>query len=127
MEIDSIGNFFKFEKVLLSRAILDPDRGQLDVISLLACAIFCNRQGCSTINVLLDDTQPVCQMSKKKASCMETKETVVNPGSRMYQTKVSCFYNIQYGLNNSLSFLLFYIDGETRPVSLYYKLFQWYE
>jgi hypothetical protein len=30
-------------------------------------------------------------MSKKKASCMEMDETVVDPGSRMYQRKVSCF------------------------------------
>jgi hypothetical protein len=59
MEIDSIfGNFAKFEKVVLNRAILEPDMGQQDVISILACVIFCNRQGCSTINVLFDDTQP---------------------------------------------------------------------
>jgi hypothetical protein len=81
----------KFEKVVSDRALLKPDLGYQDVISRLTCAILCNIhvRDCSTISVLPDDTQLLCQMSKRRASSMEKKEAFVNPGSRIYQKKVN--------------------------------------
>jgi hypothetical protein len=78
----------KFEKVVFDWTLSRPDLGYQDVISLLACAILCNRRDCSTINILPDDAQFVCQMSKRKASSMEKEEAFPNAGSRIYQKKV---------------------------------------
>ncbi|XP_064646907.1 uncharacterized protein LOC135499854 isoform X1 [Lineus longissimus] len=80
--------FQKLGKVVNDIAILHPDIGSRDVISLLACAIMCIKPNCSTINVLEDDERFVCQMSKKKGTCMEKEEEVcAYPSARMYERK----------------------------------------
>ncbi|XP_064646908.1 uncharacterized protein LOC135499854 isoform X2 [Lineus longissimus] len=85
--------FQKLGKVVNDIAILHPDIGSRDVISLLACAIMCIKPNCSTINVLEDDERFVCQMSKKKGTCMEKEEEVcAYPSARMYERK----YNTKF-------------------------------
>jgi hypothetical protein len=83
-----------FEKVVLDWGILEPDMVFDNITSALACAVLCGRLKWTTFNVLTRSGHFVCQMSKRKGSCMERSEAFVNPGSRMYQNKVKVFvYN----------------------------------
>jgi hypothetical protein len=81
----------KFEKVIFDWAILNPDQ-YFPVISLLACAIHCQRQRKCITFVILSDKAVDCQISKKKGSCMEKEEAITSSGSRMYEKKVFVVY-----------------------------------
>jgi hypothetical protein len=83
---------FKGNNAYLKKVVFDwsmvPDMGSQNAISVLACAILCIRQDCSTVNTLLDEASLVCLMSKKKGTCMEKEEVFRNPGAKMYQKTV---------------------------------------
>ena len=69
---------------------LFTDCGSQYVTSLLTCAAMClYLNKCVTINILPVGTLYTCQMSKKKATCMEKAEAARCAGARMYQTKVT--------------------------------------
>jgi hypothetical protein len=78
----------KFERFVSDWGILQPDIGNADVISLLACAVLCHRSNCTTVGILMMDAAVVCQMSNKKGTCMEKEEAFHLPGNRIYQKKV---------------------------------------
>jgi hypothetical protein len=82
-----------FQKVIFDWGILQPDLGVQRVVSILGCAILCS-QKCLTVSVLPDLSLFICQMNKRKGTCMEKEEAVRYPASRMYQKKVRIFVGI---------------------------------
>ncbi|XP_064626911.1 uncharacterized protein LOC135487286 isoform X2 [Lineus longissimus] len=91
-----------FEHLVKNWAILEPDIGCQDIVSFLACAILCSQQSCTTMNLLPMDSVLICQMSKRKGTCMEKEEAFVNQGAHMYQRKVDMH---NYRLFRRLSFV----------------------
>jgi hypothetical protein len=89
MKMVGLSNYVYFRKVVSNWGILRPELGYQAVKSILSCAILCANLKCSTLNILPDEEGFICQMNKKKGSCMEKKEVFGNPGSRMFQRKVS--------------------------------------
>jgi hypothetical protein len=72
-----------FKEVVSNWGILRPDLWYQVANSIFSCAIFCANLKCSTFYHF------ICQLSKKKGLCMEKQEVFGNPGSRMFQRKVS--------------------------------------
>ncbi|XP_064637295.1 uncharacterized protein LOC135493702 [Lineus longissimus] len=79
--------FIYFVNVIIDWYILKPDLRSQSVNSVLVCAFMCHQQKCTTFNVLLDDNHIICQMSKRKGTCMEKTDASPYPGFRMYQVK----------------------------------------
>jgi hypothetical protein len=80
-----------FKDVVSNWGILQPELGSQAVNSILSCAVLCANLKCSTLNLLPDEEFFICQMNKKKASCMEKQEVFGYPGSRMFQKKVIAY------------------------------------
>jgi hypothetical protein len=78
-----------FKEAVWNWGIIQPDLGCQAVNSILSCAILCANYKCSTFNFLPDEEHFICQMNKKKATCMEKQEVFGYPGSRMFQRKVT--------------------------------------
>ena len=81
--------FQYFEGVLHNKLILDPNLGNYYVISCLACAVMCiAEQRCVTFNVLEDASSVLCQMTGRKAYCLEKEEVMDQDGCHMFRIKV---------------------------------------
>ena len=81
-------NHISFKKVVFNWVILRPELGCQPVDSILMCAVLCANLKCTTMNFLQNEQPFICQMNKKKASCMTKREVFREPGSRMFQKKV---------------------------------------
>jgi hypothetical protein len=85
-----------FKNVVANWCISEPDKGFQVVASVLACAFLCSQQDCTTVDVLPEVVGIICQLSKRKATCMEKKEVFRCPGSRIYQRKVNIDHNTSF-------------------------------
>jgi hypothetical protein len=81
-----------FERIGFDWILSEPDLGQQNVTSNLACAIICSTWKCVALDVLPMGVGVECQMSNRKGSCMERKDGLLCPGSRIYQKKVINIY-----------------------------------
>jgi hypothetical protein len=78
-----------FKRLINNLIILQPDLGSQFVLSFLECAFLCGSQdACSTLIAYPQNDGFNCQLSIRKGSCMERKETTELEGSRIYQHKV---------------------------------------
>jgi hypothetical protein len=81
-----------FKMIIYDWGILYTDLGRTYLISLLACAVLCGQLKCSTFVVLPEVALFICQMSKKKGTCMEKEEAFGHNGARMYQKTVKILH-----------------------------------
>jgi hypothetical protein len=64
------------------------DASDENVSSIFACAFLCSQlKYWTTLSFLPEAVNFVCQMSKKKVSCMEKKEAIYLASAEMYQKK----------------------------------------
>jgi len=79
---------FKF--VVEDKCVSQPDLGNnLTSVSLIECATLCLlRQGCLMWNLWPQDNTNICQLSKKKGTCMEQEEVFSEEGCHMFEKKV---------------------------------------
>jgi hypothetical protein len=76
-----IEQFAFFKHMIANWVILQPNIGNVQVISHVECAVLCLlQQKCATINIMQDDENIMCQMTRRKAVCMEKEEAVIQDG-----------------------------------------------
>ncbi|XP_064637234.1 uncharacterized protein LOC135493670 [Lineus longissimus] len=108
--------FIYFVNVIIDWYILKPDLRSQSVKSVLVCAFVCHQQKCTTFNVLLDDNHIICQMSKRKGTCMEKTDASPYPGFRMFQVKETS----RIKLNHEMKFAAIPPIKMTRRLHLFF-------
>ena len=69
--------------------IAHPDLGSVVFFLSLECLIFCLQSGgCTTVNICQSEIGIVCQLSKRKGTCLEKEEVSARRGCSLYQRKV---------------------------------------
>jgi hypothetical protein len=87
--MERIYSYDNYLRVIFDWSILNPDLFQ-PAISVMICAVYCHQlRSCLTFGVMMKDAKNICQMSKRKATCMEKRDAFRYPGSRIYQKKVT--------------------------------------
>jgi hypothetical protein len=86
--------YYFFEMLVENQWIRQPDSGITKESSHLGCVMACFYwRECTTVNVLRERGVYVCQISRKKAVCMEKTEVKPRNGAHMFQVTVS-FENV---------------------------------
>jgi hypothetical protein len=79
-----------YKQLLIDKEVLNPDLGNVPVMSILDCAVICTTvRACTTFNMKPRGRGYDCQLSNKKGTCMERYEARKNKGWRMFERRVN--------------------------------------